>query len=333
MNHREVEFIKTTIQSRCLAELLPQTRIHSLRSFCTPFADVFVKREDDSGFGISGCKRRKYASLIYFLVEKNIHKVALAGGSHSNHLPGILQILREKGIAPHLFVKVAHDTALSGNRLLLDLLTRPEEITWISSQLWPGVEKIAKKWVIENGPDTFFIPEGGSCEQALPGALSLMVDILRNEAESGVTFDHIFIDSGTGLIAAALAMMNHLLKRKTQIHVVLIAGDPAYFTQKLIETQSWTETLTGYTLEKVSAPEYHIPLTGKSFGSVNSAIFAETRKLAIEEGLLTDPVYTTKLFMTASEVIRGNSLRGNTLIVHSGGGTGLMGWGNRFSQK
>ncbi|MEZ4776157.1 MAG: pyridoxal-phosphate dependent enzyme [Bacteroidia bacterium] len=333
MNHREYELIEADIKSRCLAELLPQTRIHPLRSFSTPFASVFVKREDDSGFGISGCKRRKYASLIYFLLEKNIHKIALAGGSHSNHLPGILQILREKGIKPHIFVKEAHEAALNGNRLLLDLLTQPDELTWLSSRLWPEVEKIAGKWVVEQGTSAFFIPEGGSCEPALPGALTLMLDILRNEAEAGVTFDHIFIDSGTGLMAAALVMMNHLLGRKTQIHVVLIAGDTDYFSRILKETQTWTHTLTGITLGKVVEPEYHIPLTGRSFGSVNATILNETRRLALEEGLLTDPVYTTKLFMTARETIQKKSFQGTALVVHSGGGTGLMGWGNRFSQK
>ncbi|MDX2248147.1 MAG: pyridoxal-phosphate dependent enzyme [Bacteroidia bacterium] len=333
MNHKESELIESKIYSRCSSDLLPATRIHLLQSFCTPFAAVYAKREDDSGFGISGCKRRKYASIIPFLIEKNIQKVAITGGSHSNHLPGFLQLLRENQIEARLFLREEHDADLRGNRFLLDLLTAPSEIAWIPSNLWPEVEKIAGKWVAENGPSAFFIPEGGSCEAALPGALTLMYDIIRNEKAAGLSFDHIFIDSGTGLIAAALVLMNHLFERKTRIHVVLIAGDILYFSQKLAETQMWAEKLLDHRLGEVAAPVYHFPLTARSFGSVNGTVLAQTRQLAVEEGLLTDPVYTTKLFMTAREVIKADTFRGNTMIIHSGGGTGLMGWSDHFSRK
>lgn len=43
------------------------------------------------------------------------------------------------------------------------------------------------------------------------------------------------------------------------------------------------------------------------------------------KGIITDPVYTAKLFHEASIITKHYSLRGNVLIVHSGGGTGLFG--------
>ncbi|MEZ4824874.1 MAG: pyridoxal-phosphate dependent enzyme [Bacteroidia bacterium] len=330
MTPRESEEIKKLIYSRCDHGLLSPTRIHPLKTFSTPEALVLVKREDESGFGISGCKKRKYASLIPFLRENHIRKAVLTGGSHSNHLPGIVQLLRENQIQPELLVKKNHHSSLKGNSFLLHLLTTPDEITWVSSSGWKDVETLAENRVKAAGFSAFFIPEGGSCEPALPGAMTLMADIERNETESGLQFDHIFIDSGTGLVAAALVIMNHILSRKTQIHVVLIAGDEQAFHSTLHKAGKWAEQLTGKQLGEIVFPNVHLPDTGKSFGSTNATVFAETKRLAEEEGILTDPVYTTKLFMTARTAITTLPCRGNVLIIHSGGGTGLMGWQEAF---
>ena len=65
---------------------------------------------------------------------------------------------------------------------------------------------------------------------------------------------------------------------------------------------------------------------------MNTTVLTETKRIATEEGILTDPVYTTKLFMTAREVISSEKLKGKALIVHSGGGTGLMGFGERLGK-
>ena len=49
-----------------------QTRVHPLHSFKRLNSNVFVKRDDETGFGIGGSKFRKYASLIPFLKDNNL---------------------------------------------------------------------------------------------------------------------------------------------------------------------------------------------------------------------------------------------------------------------
>lgn len=79
-----------------------------------------------------------------------------------------------------------------------------------------------------------------------------------------------------------------------------------------------------------SLPDYHLyyPATAKSFGSTNKTIFREIQRIAREDVILTDPVYSSKLFLTARQTILDRALDGNILLIHSGGGLALTGFMN-----
>jgi hypothetical protein len=47
------------------------------------------------------------------------------------------------------------------------------------------------------------VPEGAHLPESLPGALTLPLDILENERDNNITFDHIFIGSYQKLVGNA----------------------------------------------------------------------------------------------------------------------------------
>ena len=159
-----------------------------------------------------------------------------------------------------------------------------------------------------------------------------MLDIARNEHKNGLLFDHIWVDSGTGMTAATLIAMNALLKRKSQIHVVLTAGDEAYFSKIYLRVAAWLSDILQRQIPSLQHVSFHFPVTARSFGHANQTILKAVRDFAREDGLLTDPVYTAKLFLTAKTLIAGGDIGGSQLIIHSGGGTGLMGFAERMQQ-
>jgi len=304
--------------------------VHALRTFSGKGRAVFVKREDESGFGISGYKKRKYASLLPWLVQEGYTDVGLIGGMQSNHISNILQLLNERGIHPHLFLKERHQHVLKGNSLLTFLLADMDKVQFIPSKQWRDVEQLASD-ALAFIPNSFLIPEGGSCMASLAGASTLLYDILRNEERLGTIFQHIFIDSGTAWMAGALVHMNMILAQPKQIHVVMMAGDSAYFEKQLSEQAIGYMKLFGYQAPKPSHFQLYTPSTARSFGSVNRTILRFIQSFARNEGVLTDPIYTAKLFYTAKHIIESQSLEGNILIIHSGGGIGLLGFADRFS--
>lgn len=305
------------------------SRIQRLDSFCTETASVFLKREDELGFGISGCKKRKYLSLIPFLQAQKYELVYLIGGENSNNLVGLAQVLREAKIPFVAYIKATKQVQKQGNAFLLHLLTKPQERVYVPSEQWHEVEKIAENDLQLSGKQGYIIPEGASCLPSIMGLCTLMQDIERNESENNLLFDHIFIDAGTAYTAATLVAMNHFLQRKTQIHIVYIAGNEALFSQHYQKVAAFfIENDMPFTSPLPPNIQHHFPKTARAFGSINATIKQAVIDFAQTEGILTDPVYVAKTLFTAKDIIFLQKLTGNVLLIHSGGGTGLMGFAN-----
>ena len=311
----------------CDESLLFHARIHPLLDENYP--NTWVKREDESGFGISGSKKRKYASIIPYLKKNNFDCVGIIGGSNSNNIIGLIQLLTENHFPFKVFLKTNNATQNNGNAFLLSLLMDRDKIIWINPSEWENVEKIACNSLSTEFLNYKIIPEGASCKEALPGAISLAADIIQNEKNSGLNFNHIFIDAGTCLMAIALILEFSRLKKNTIIHVVQMADDETYFHKQLFKIMEWGRD---FDLNYSIPSNYLIykPFTAKSFGSVNKTILTKTKEYAQKYGILTDPIYSTKLFISALDIIKTHKLKGNKLIIHSGGGMGLFGFQDKL---
>jgi 1-aminocyclopropane-1-carboxylate deaminase len=323
----KVAFLEEKIKK--IASYIPHSRIHALKTFGTPIALSKVKRDDELGFGISGSKWRKYTSLIPYLIRHNCQEAVVVGGAYSNNVLGISQLLIENRIKPTLFLLGDPKIKRKGNSLLTSLLVPESQIRWIARKDWSQVETFAHEYIQNNHLRTMLIPEGACMDAALPGALTLAVDILQNEQESQQQFQHIFIDAGTGLSAFATILAFAWLKRETVLHVLLLADDEQQFLSKLkqfhqsfevfIEDRlSWTDVIERFRVYKATQ--------GRAFGSVNATILKHIKFLAREEGFFTDPIYSAKLFLEAKNTIHDQALSGNILVIHSGGALTLMGF-------
>jgi len=309
-----------------LANYANHSRIHRLKMFSHTAARCYVKREDELSFGVSGSKLRKFLSIIPYCLSHNIKKAVVIGGAYSNHVLAASQLLIENSINPQLFLLKAHQLKRTGNYLLTSLLVPAESITWISRNDWPQVHRIVEQYVAAN---TLVIPEGACMTQALPGALTLALDILRNQQEHNLIFDHIFIDAGTGMMVIAVILVFHWLQMKTHIHVVLLAGDEEKFYHRIYQLRLLFEDLIEETIAEIlpsSLLSLYRPCVAPAFGATNQLIFESIKHFLRHEGIITDPIYSAKLFLTAEKVIIEKSLTGNILLIHSGGGFTLMGF-------
>ncbi|WP_454780935.1 pyridoxal-phosphate dependent enzyme [Legionella sp. WA2022007384] len=285
------------------------SRIHRLNQFPSDNVDCYVKRDDELGCGISGSKLRKYASLFPFLIEQGIQHLIIIAGPQSNNLLAALQLAREFKLKVTAFLIQPWKLELRGNYKLSRLFLEEQEIVWIARDDWPKVNELASEYLQTQNEPGFILQEGASVPQAMTGALTLADDISVNEHTLGVSFQHIFIDAGTGFSAAGLIQGMARLNHSAMIHVLLLADDEATFHGKL---KQWLELIP---------PNFRCfyPTTAKAFGSVNQTIKNEVKRLAREEGILADPIYAAKLFFESRNYIKTEELKGNVLIIHSGG--------------
>jgi 1-aminocyclopropane-1-carboxylate deaminase len=307
------------------------SRCHRLISYDTDLACCYVKREDELSFGISGSKWRKYASLICSLSSRRFPEVALVGSPFSNHVLSMAQLCKEYKIPFQLFLQGPPPEKCVGNFFFLSLVSDPSQIIWLAeiplsfTLEWTSeIEKrIQKRFT--------WIPVGASAQEAMPGALTLAFDILKNEEAMDVSFDHIFVDAGTGMIAASLILGFHSLLKKTKVHVVQVGGRPEDFVVQLQQCHLYFEE---WLQEKIEFPcnyELHVPASGKSFGALNATLIKEIVQMARKEGIFLDPLYNAKLFLTGKKAIQNQALKGNILIIHSGGALSLSGFQDQIA--
>lgn len=291
------------------------SRVHPLNGFPNQDVSCYVKRDDELGAGISGSKLRKYASLVPFWVRNGINQLVIIAGPQSNNLLAALQVGRELNMQITAFLLKPWTLTVQGNFMLSRLFLADKDIVWVERKQWPRVLDQAQEY-LHGQTNAFILEEGSSVAEALDGAMTLAADIKRNEQEVGFSFDHIFIDAGTGF--SAIALIKGMVKagHQAMIHVLLLADDEDIFNTKIVDWLGYRPT--NYTC--------FIPHTAKAFGSVNQTIKQEIKRLAQEEGMLADPIYSAKLFHEARKKISESSLLGNVLIIHSGGTLTMAGF-------
>ncbi|MBM3198099.1 MAG: hypothetical protein FJZ58_02435 [Chlamydiae bacterium] len=292
---------------------------------------LFVKRDDELSFGVSGSKLRKYASLLPWVKPQN-RPVALVGALYSNHILSLVQLLKQECIPYYLFLKKTSSSRIEGNAFLLSLLTRQDRIFFLDEIPHPLPEQWKASWESTLQTSPLWIPLGAAMPESLPGALSLPLDIVRNEQELDKNFSSLFVDAGTGLTAIALLLGVAFLRKKVHTHVVLISGTAATFSQELAHYKSYLEKALQ---EEIPLPSYSLsyPVTAKSFGSCNQKVLRCIEETAAHEGIFLDPIYTAKLLLSVYDIQKHNPPSEDTLWIHSGGGFSLFGYRNAFSKN
>jgi 1-aminocyclopropane-1-carboxylate deaminase len=313
------EHLTSFCEKHTSSDFILHSRSHKMQK-----EDLYVKRDDELIFG---SKLRKYASILPFLQKNKDATIALVGSCYSNHILSFFSLLKQEGIPTYLFLeKPRQRDYYKGNCFFLSLLMTEQEVIWIDKAPNALTPAWKEKQEAIMGKPLLWIPMGGYMEEALPGALSLPLDIIRNEESMQKEFSHIFVDAGTGLSAIALILGYAFLEKKSIIHTVLMAGSKEEFQHNLSKAHKSLEALLQRPIPFPENFTLLYPCVAKSFGSVNRAVLEVICDTAKKEGLLLDPLYSSKLLLTVKQAQLQNELQGNTLWIHSGGVLSLTGF-------
>lgn len=317
-------------------ENYPQTsRIHKIKNISLPNTNIYIKRDDELGFGASGSKIRKYLSLIPYLVNQSFHEVIVLGGAYSNNVLTASQLLIEKGISPVLFLSGNKECKITGNFLLTSLMVKNSSIHWLEEKAYQNIQYIVDQYIkqkSQNGIKVGLIQEGANMKESLPGALTLSLDLLKNEQDHHIHFDHIFIDSGTGFMAISLLLAFLFLNHKSKIHILQVAGNEKEFLNQITYQKNDFEKFLDIKLNNDFTFNLYKPTTAKAFGSTNSKIFQTIVEIAYSNGIITDPIYSAKLLLEGKKIIQEKELTGNILFIHSGGALSLFGFEEKLQK-
>lgn len=296
--------------------------------------NIWVWRDDLTGFVDSGNKLRKLEFLAAAAVQAGATRLITCGGPQSNHARATAVVARRLGMDVTLIVREPksgfdQSAAANGNRLLNQILGADlQHVSFVDYQeqgsTYDFFLERARQAALACGESPYVVPEGGSCPLGCFGYLQAVDEMLATWEAMGpgtAAPDSLFLALGSGGTHAGLHLGYERRGLPTaSLFAVNVCDSAAYFQKrvgKLLE-----DTAAAYALP-LKQPELQIfdGHFGEGYGLASPADLRFYAELAAQEGLLLDPVYTGKAFQGMLRELRQDPERfgRDVLFLHSGG--------------
>jgi len=285
--------------------------------------DVWIKRDDLTGFAMGGNKGRKIEYLIAEALESGADTVVSCGAAQSNfirQLGAACSVVGLRCVAAVMNLPYAamhgrpaeagQELVPAGNMILDEILgvelnAFPDD-DW--EVLYEHAEELARS-AESNGAKVFRIPIGGSSPL---GAYAFALATKELDA-----FDFVVCPSSSGSTHSGLAWAFH----GTGTRVIGVACDPEpEIMEDLLRLTDGLDDLTG---ERKGMTEGDITLrlewAGLAYGIPSDEGTAAIEYLARREGIFLDPVYSGKAFAGLLDLAKQAELGGKVLFWHTGG--------------
>lgn len=292
---------------------------------------IYIKRDDLTGLPFGGNKTRKLEYLMADALEQNADTIITCGAVQSNHCRLTLAAAIQEGLQCQLVLEErvpnSYDYHANGNNLLFNLL-KPEKIHIAPYGKNPVdvMEELAQELRLQ-GRRPYIIPVGGSNAVGDLGYVACANEILEQMAQMQISFDRIFITSGSAGSHAGLLAGMKLRKQDIKIQGIGINRPQKIQEQAILELANDTLEKLG---EKPSITKADVVVNCDYIGegySIPTAAMKEAVKLVAEkEAIFLDPTYTGKTMSGLIDVIKKGIIKKHEtiLFIHTGGTPGLF---------
>ena len=286
--------------------------------------NIYIKRDDMTGVALGGNKVRKLEFLLADAREKGRDVVLTAGGPQSNHAMLTAACASRLGMRAILVLKKRGE--LSGGNLILDDIFGAE-VRFVDSDSYDDVYAEMDRLIEElrrEGHSPYAIPVGGSVPLGSLGYVNCALEIANQAQDMGVTFDSVVSAAGSGGTYAGLTYGAKLFLPGTRSVGIGVCGDP--FADIAWDLMNGVKDLLQSDVP-VEREDIHIEYAiGPGYAIPSPEGCAAVRRLAREEGILADPVYTGKALAGFFRLLEEGYFDQDEeiLFVHTGGAGALF---------
>jgi len=302
--------------------------------------EIWIKRDDLLGLSPGGNKTRKLEFVMADALAKGADSVITCGAVQSNHCRITLAAARKEGLECHFVIEErvpgSYSPTASGNNFLYHLMGVDSiRVVPAKSDMIAEMEKTADE-LRRAGKKPYIIPGGASNPLGALGYVACAEEILAQSFEKGVSFDRIFVTSGSGGTHAGLAV--GLWGNRSGIPLTGINISRPNSQQVPLVHNLAAETARYLGIEE-PLPEDLIQCfdeyVGEGYSLPTEAMTKAVVFLARTESILLDPVYTGKAFAGMLDLIqKGFCRKGEkVLFVHTGGFPALFHYQKYFDSE
>ncbi|MEZ0170339.1 D-cysteine desulfhydrase family protein [Microvirga sp. TS319] len=298
---------------------------------------ISIKRDDFGSIAMGGNKLRKLEYLLADAQAKGCNAIVTSGALQSNHARLTAAAAARLGLECHIVLIDEVPDRLpayynSANRLIDDLVGAEVHLVRRDDSLAEAVTHCAEQ-LQSQGKSPYVIPVGGSNPIGCLGYVACAMEIAEQERALGRSFTHIFVVSGSGGTHAGLLAGLHLSKSTSALIGATISR-PVEKQRPIVEALvDGVSALLGTDAAK-SAIRLDDSMYLPGYGLPNDSSREAIALCARYEGILLDPVYTSKAMAVVINGIRTGRFgpKDELLFIHTGGAPALFAYQEMFSR-
>ncbi len=301
------------------------TPLHRLNRMSAELGiDLWIKRDDLTGFGGGGNKGRKLEYLMAAAIDRGAEVIVTCGATQSNFIRQLgaacavcgircsaatMQLPYEDARPTHPALKTTGGNVLLDGLLDVDMRIYPDS-TW--EALYANAEDLAQEYE-RDGNKVMRVAVGGS---SAFGAFAFYEagEEVRKQCEEN--FDWIVFASSSGSTHTGLAYAY----RGSSTRILGIASDPE---PNILEdfAKVGVELAEILGVSPMSAQDYEMDFghVGPGYGIPSDEGLSAIEWMARTEGIFLDPIYSGKAFAALLDRVSKHTLQGRVLFWHTGG--------------
>lgn len=283
---------------------------------------MFVKRDDTMHLALGGNKVRKLELLMAEAKARGCDTVVTGGALTSNHARLTAAASRKLGMDCVLVLSGKKPSDVEGNLLLDMLLGADVRFTDVGREnLARALEEVAADLESE-GRRPYVIPPGGANGLGVIGYVLGALEIAEQIANYTEGPDYVVHATGTGATQAGLVTGFKLAGLDTEVVGISVGRDQPAVKGDIIRLIREVESIINRPIN-VSGNDIIVidDYTFGGYGIVKEEVVNIIKKVAKEEGILLDPVYTAKAMYGLEDLAnRGYFEQGASVVfLHTGG--------------
>ena len=217
-------------------------------------SDLFVKRDDLTGFAFAGNKARPLEFLVAGAVGERADTLLTGGAPGSNFCAATAAVAQREGLACHLVL--AGDPVPPGPALSL-ALAWGASVTWTHDADRASVDRAlpqAARQLAERGRRPYLIPRGGATALGATGYFLAASELAGQLADHGVRTARVVVAVGSGGTLAGLAAGNAALGRPWTLAGASVSRPAAEMSRRVLGLATACLALLALSLIHISEP-------------------------------------------------------------------------------